>query len=252
MVRTADELHATARYQELSNSKEDVPSDTLHELAEQMTSREAVEQLTATVDRILATGTQSEQRAEVAYKIFEEDAEEGLPRVTIERDLMPDNEGRGDHFKVSFDYRHPEIHTDTYSRETTYTGDDYEWREKYDTSIQHFGRNGEEEPYVDPSGEVRYRASDEKHRGKTVFNKMSVREINSRPVEDNFAMLRLAERLRRREEGRERTKSQIDEDIRQKMAERQVAQEPTTEQRDKKFGKKAVATLARIFRIKRK
>ncbi len=216
MVRTADELSATSRYRELTTSQEDISDEVLRELAEHMTPREAVEQLTATVDQILTGGAHSEQRPGVLYKIFEEDVQERLPRITLERDSMVDNDGgQGDHFKVSFDYQH--VSGAEGAAHTTHTGDDYEWRQNYDTRIQGFHRNGTEGPYTDPAGEVRVRAADATHRGSQVFNKMTVREINSTPIEENFTILQIAEQLRRRAEGRTKTHSQITADVREQM-----------------------------------
>lgn len=211
-----------------------------------MTPEEVMGQLTTTVDTMLADGAPSEQRPGVVYKIYEGDATENIPRPTVERDTMAEADGLGTHIKVSFDYEDAEI-TDPSHR---YHGEDYEWRDKYDTRAQSFQRNGEQEPYTDPSGEVRIRASDLTHRGKTVFNKMSVREINSLEVEDKFQLLRLAERLRERYEERTTPRSQLREEIRHGIAERQKETkdqpEPTTTRR--KFGRTTLNKFTSLFK----
>ena len=160
---------------------------------------------------------------------------------------MAEADGLGAHIKVSFDYEDSETTDPSHKHH----GEDYEWRDRYDTRAQLFSRGGEEEPYTDPSGEVRIRASDYTHRGKTVFNKMAVREINSQGVEDKFQLLRLAERLRERDEGRTKPRSQIQEEILRGIAERQKETsqlESVATRRDRKFGGKTLSKLTGLFK----
>lgn len=94
-VRTAEEFDAAARYQELIKTPEKIPEQTLGELAELMTPEEVIGQLTATIDTVLADGAHSQQRPGVVYKIYEGDATENIPRLTVERDTMAEADGRG-------------------------------------------------------------------------------------------------------------------------------------------------------------
>lgn len=176
-------------------------------------------------------------------RTFPADPENNFPQIIIQRDSSGADILQGTVYSVTIDNLDKKI------------GTDYEWSGGEYTSdkVKRFERNGEVTPRTNPDGDIYIGAGDPTHNGSKFFNDMEVRRIKSERIEKSFWILKLAEDLRRRAEGREPTKSEREAQQKaigaQMLANRDRAlAESQAEEPKRNLGRRAINTLTQLFR----
>lgn len=234
-------LGAGEHYRALTATPNNIPPATLRELADQMSPDEATEQLTGVVDRLLEDG-EDEIQGILRSKTFAADPENNFPQIIIRRDSSEADILQGTVYTVIIDDLSEQL------------GTDYEWSGgRFIGDVKRFGRSGAPSPNTDPSGNIYIGATDPTHKGSNFFDGMEVRRIMAQRVDKPYQILKLAEDLRRRAEGREPTKSEREvqrEAIRAELlANRDKALANSQSVKSERvLGRRAIDALTRLFK----